>query len=105
MEKTSLPVVRALILLASLAVSGTGCLKRSSPDPPHLISITPNVLDFGKVRPTESPVKLTFDICNHGRESVVIADISSGCGCTIVDIPKEPIPIFFPIRTQHNARL
>ena len=81
-----------LVLLAPLAVSGTGCLKRSSPDPPLLVSITPDVLDFGKVRPTDSPIKLTFDIRNNGRTSVVIADISSGCGCTIVDIPKEPIP-------------
>ena len=56
------------------------------------ISVFPKVLDFGKVRPTDSPVKLTFDIVNNSNRNVVIADILSGCSCADIDVPKEPIP-------------
>jgi len=88
----SRPATILFVLLASFALAGTGCLRPSPSDRPAL-SVSPAVLDFGKVRPTDSPVRLAFDICNDGRESIVVTEIVSGCGCTIVDIPKEPIPV------------
>jgi hypothetical protein len=79
------------LLLVPLALIIAGCSKKSDSKLP-LLSTSPEVLDFGKVRPTDSPIKLTFDLCNHGGKSVAIADIISCCGCAALDIPKEPIP-------------
>lgn len=79
------------VLSALLVCAETGC-SRSSISDRHPLSVSPNVLDFGKVRPTDSPVKLTFDLLNHGDENVTVTDILSGCGCTVVDLPKESIP-------------
>ena len=89
MEKTLRVIV--CILLALLAVSGNGCSKPSVPER-HSLSVSASVLDFGKVRPTDSPINLTFDILNHGDKSIAITEIPSCCACTVVDIPKEPIP-------------
>ena len=55
------------------------------------VIVTPSVLDFGHVRPIDSPVLLHFDINNRSSKQVVISDIVTGCGCTSVDFPKAPI--------------
>lgn len=55
------------------------------------VIVTPSVLDFGHVRPVDSPVLLHFDINNRSSKQVVISDIVTGCGCTTVDFPKDPI--------------
>ena len=94
MEKilnVSLLPIFLLLFLVPLVLVETGCSKSSYSDLP-LISAAPDVLDFGKARLTDSPIKLTFDIGNNSNKNVVIADIVSGCGCTVIDIPKEPIP-------------
>lgn len=94
MEKNTLNIPASalcILLLLLLAFVVTGCSK-SVDSTTSLLSTSPQVLDFGKVRPTDSPVKLTFDICNNGNKNVVITDILSGCSCTVADIPKEPIP-------------
>ncbi len=55
------------------------------------IKVTPSNLDFGYARPTDSPVLLPFEITNDSQENLVISSITSGCGCTVVEIPQEPI--------------
>ena len=80
-----------LALLAFVAFAEVGCSK-SSPSDHCSLSVSPQVLDFGKVRPMDSPIKLDFEIFNHGDKSVTITDILSGCSCTVVDLPHEPIP-------------
>jgi hypothetical protein len=89
--KAPLPHVLFLFFWAPRVFVITGCLKNSDSNPP-LLSVLPDVLDFGKVRPTDSPVKLTFDISNNSGKSIAIADIVSCCGCSVIDIPQEPIP-------------
>ena len=86
-----LTLVWYLFLLTPLVFIGTGCCEDSESNQ-QLIFISPEVLDFGKVRPTDSPVRLDFDIANNSNSNVVITDIISGCGCAAIDIPKEPIP-------------
>jgi len=80
-----------LLLSVPLVFIAIGCTKNGEPDTPSIFTI-PEVLDFGKVRPTDSPVKLTFDICNNGSKRVVITDVIASCGCAAIDIPKEAIP-------------
>ncbi len=89
MEKTLRP--RIIAIFVSLAVTGIGCTEHSISDR-HSLFVLPAVLDFGKVRPTDSPVKLTLNIFNHGDQNVTVTEVLSGCGCTVVDIPREPIP-------------
>ncbi|MDR2439462.1 MAG: DUF1573 domain-containing protein [Planctomycetaceae bacterium] len=55
------------------------------------ISISPTTLDFGKARHGDSPVKLSFRIANNSTEPLNILNIHSGCGCTVVNVPTEPI--------------
>lgn len=81
-----------MLLLPLLLLAEMGCTKdpaSASMDSPVFAS--PSVLDFGKVRPTDPPVEVSFDLCNHGNEDVSVTDVLSGCGCTVVDIPKESI--------------
>jgi len=95
MEKITLNVLPVsiwlLLLFLPLTLAGAGCSKDVE-SYQHLISISPEALEFGKVRPTDSPVKLTFDIFNNSNTDVVIANIISGCGCAAIDTPREPIP-------------
>jgi hypothetical protein len=85
-----LPLVLFLPLLVPLIFIVAGCSKNSEPNQP-LLSATPDVLDFGKVRPTDSPIKLTLDVCNNSDKDIVVTDILSCCGCTVIDVPTEPI--------------
>lgn len=84
-------VVKLLALLLLFSVLFLGCSK--SPHFQHTaLRADPNVLDFGNVRELDSPVNLKFDIVNDTSHAIAIATISSGCGCTVIDIPQKPIP-------------
>ena len=76
------------IFLLPLLFIVAGCSKPSAND---TVRVNPEVLDFGEVRVYDSPVHLSFDIENRGSIPLVIEEISSGCGCTVVDVPSEPI--------------
>jgi hypothetical protein len=67
----------------------TGCVQRVEEIPD--VVVIPSVLDFGRVRVADSPLSLSFDIENTSNEPLKILDIISGCGCTVIDIPQEPI--------------
>ncbi|MDR1141381.1 MAG: DUF1573 domain-containing protein [Planctomycetaceae bacterium] len=87
-----------ILLLAFITVSG--CSQNSVHD--SAISVTPLTLDFGKVRATDSPVQTQFTLRNNGTKPVTILDITSGCGCTIIEPPQKTLPagteISVPIR-------
>ena len=88
MANTLNTLLPTILLMLALIV---GCSKGAISEQ-QLIYILPDVLDFGQARPTDSPIKLTFDIRNDSSKSVVITDIIAGCSCTVVNIPNEPIP-------------
>jgi hypothetical protein len=69
----------------------SGCTSSGDISDTCNVVVTPPVLDFGRVRVEDSPLSLSFDIENTGEEPLKIVDISSGCGCTVIDIPQEPI--------------
>jgi len=93
MEKTQCRLAFAwfLFLVIPLVFVATGCSEKSVPVQ-RSISVSPEILDFGKVRPTDSPIRLTFELRNDGDQSVVIDNILVGCACAFVDLPQEPIP-------------
>jgi hypothetical protein len=47
--------------------------------------------DFGKITQGER-VKYSFQFTNEGSSSLVVSNVSTTCGCTIADKPKDPIP-------------
>lgn len=49
------------------------------------------VYDFGTVKEGDI-VERTFGFTNTGAVALVLFDAKSSCGCTVPEIPKEPIP-------------
>lgn len=46
--------------------------------------------DFGKVKEGEK-VQYEFKFKNTGKSPLIISDATATCGCTVPEIPKEPI--------------
>lgn len=49
------------------------------------------VYDFGIVKEGELVTK-SFQFTNTGAVSLILYDAKSTCGCTVPEIPKEPVP-------------
>lgn len=86
------------LILLPVLMSGFGCAtedseqdKEKSISKFNNLSASPSVLNFGSVRSIDSPVKCVFELHNNGRQNISVSDIISGCGCTVTDIPHEPI--------------
>jgi hypothetical protein len=47
------------------------------------------MIDLGKVRVTDSPVQMNFSLRNKSTNPVTILDITSGCGCTVIEPPQK----------------
>lgn len=48
-------------------------------------------VDLGKI-PQGKPVTVKFEFTNTGKETVIISNVATSCGCTVADYPKSPIP-------------
>lgn len=48
-------------------------------------------LNLGKI-PQGKPVTVKFEFTNTGKETVIISNVATSCGCTVADYPKNPIP-------------
>ncbi|MEI7980747.1 MAG: DUF1573 domain-containing protein [Bacteroidota bacterium] len=46
--------------------------------------------DFGRILEGET-VSFSFKFTNKGKSDLVIADVSTSCGCTVPSYPKSPI--------------
>ncbi len=46
--------------------------------------------DFGKILEGES-VAISFHFTNTGKSDLIIAEVSTSCGCTVPSYPKTPI--------------
>lgn len=42
--------------------------------------------DFGRIKKSDGIVSTTFEVENHGREPLVIGEISTSCGCTSAEV-------------------
>ena len=47
-------------------------------------------ISYGKIQEGES-LNIEFRFTNTGKLPLVISKVEPGCGCTVADIPKEPI--------------
>lgn len=52
--------------------------------------------DFGKITKKQSHA---FEVTNTGNAPLVIKHVATGCGCTTVEYPRQPIP------PGHTARI
>lgn len=46
--------------------------------------------DFG-ILELKKPVDFIFEFSNAGEKPLTIRDVSTSCGCTVADWPKEPV--------------
>ncbi|MFN6038955.1 MAG: DUF1573 domain-containing protein [Bacteroidota bacterium] len=54
------------------------------------IKFDESVHDFGKITQGER-VKTSFVFMNSGKSNLIISNVSTTCGCTVADYPKDPI--------------
>jgi hypothetical protein len=54
------------------------------------IKFEEEVHDFGKIIEGET-VSYSFKFTNTGKTDLIIADVSTSCGCTVPSFPKTPI--------------
>jgi len=47
-------------------------------------------IDLGSVK-KGIPVEVSFDFTNTGNEPLLLTEVKTSCGCTLVNYPKEPI--------------
>ena len=61
-------------------------------DPSKLPEITfeTDTHDFGTIQSGDM-VRYSFKFKNTGKSLLVISDVSTSCGCTVSDFPKEPV--------------
>lgn len=54
------------------------------------IEFKSEVIDYGEIEKGSDGVRV-FEFTNTGSAALVITDVSSSCGCTIPEKPKNPI--------------
>ncbi len=59
--------------------------------PKTTIEIDSVKYDFGQIQEGDK-VEHTYKLTNTGTENLIIADVRVGCGCTVADFTKEPVP-------------
>ena len=55
-----------------------------------LIAFTETTHDFGKILQGEK-VSCSFSFKNTGKTALLISNVSTSCGCTVADFPRNPI--------------
>jgi hypothetical protein len=56
-----------------------------------VIKFTSLVYDYGNIYKGDSGIG-TFEFKNVGKADLILTNVSSSCGCTVPEWPKEPIP-------------
>lgn len=57
-----------------------------------ILTLQENNFDFGDVKMNEAKEHY-FVISNDGKSPLVIKDAKATCGCTVPEIPQQPIPV------------
>ncbi|MBK7214753.1 MAG: DUF1573 domain-containing protein [Bacteroidales bacterium] len=97
-------IASVFVLMLSACSSGTGGqdipgdvvsnpnTASGKPDPNALPLITfeKDYHDFGKLQ-TGEKVTYSFKFKNTGKAMLVISSVTTSCGCTVSDFPKQPI--------------
>jgi len=66
------------------------CRSKVRQENPPIIVFEETEHDFGKLAKDEI-VEHVFKFKNEGKSPLIIADAIASCGCTVPEIPKEPI--------------
>ncbi|MFV8837948.1 DUF1573 domain-containing protein [Salinimicrobium soli] len=74
-------VAIAIFLFAGIAVQAQEVAK---------IEFKSEVIDYGEIEKGSDGVRI-FEFTNTGNIPLVITDVTSSCGCTIPEKPKDPI--------------
>ena len=74
-------VAIAIFLFAGLAVQAQEVAK---------MEFKSDVIDYGEIEKGSDGVRV-FEFTNTGNVPLVITEVSSSCGCTIPEKPKDPI--------------
>ena len=56
-----------------------------------LLSIENDWCDFGKIKESEGSVSTTFTFSNTGTSPLVLTNVKSSCGCTVIRYIQEPV--------------
>ena len=80
--------MKKILLLASAFVFSIAVMAQSNAD--DVIKLNTEKHDFGKIK-QNVPVIYFFEIKNTSDKPVVIENAWGSCGCTIPEVPKEPI--------------
>jgi hypothetical protein len=56
-----------------------------------IIKFTSLVYDYGDIYKGDSGIGI-FEFTNIGKADLILTNVSSSCGCTVPDWPKDPIP-------------
>lgn len=80
----------ALLFSAFAPPHQTTSLKTSCAQSIQAIQWKSTDLDVGSI-PQGQAKTIEFEFYNTGKEPVVVNSVRPGCGCTLVDYPKEPV--------------
>ena len=81
--------MKKFFLLAVAFVTWLSVMAQQKAD--EVIRFSAKQYDFGKIK-QGVPVTTYFTITNTSEKPIVIENVSTGCGCTTPEYPKEPIP-------------
>ncbi len=96
-------MIRHQIFPLMLLLTVFGCAKSEMEN-----LVVPGVVEIDKVRANESPVTTSFAITSHSRAVIELDEILSGCGFTVVDLPRKTIPagesLDVPVKIDFSGR-
>lgn len=82
----------AVVLLGVLGLAlagGYGYLRLGAQGPPR-IEVTPALVEFGEIAPTEKAV-VEYTVKNAGGSPLEIMRVSTSCGCTTAEVGKTTL--------------
>ncbi len=88
----SIQVILAVLLFAALATPVVA-QKMKIGDPTKnngKVEFEPMQIETGEI-PYGVPIERAYSVKNVSDEDLIILDVKSGCHCTVVDWPKEPL--------------
>ena len=86
-QKTFLMLLMSLLTMSLSADPGQYAMAKKYPE----IKFEQTVVDFGLFSQDETLHTCTFRFTNTGKAKLVINYVSTSCGCTVADYPKDYI--------------
>ncbi len=78
------------LIIALFITASVGCSQQSSKNLAEMTFKGETTFDFGKIV-ERSDGSTEFIFKNTGKESLIITNVKSSCGCTVPTYPSEPV--------------